>query len=82
MIRLTDEGIRQELAKLPNTNLFLPSAYEESSIGWNEFIAKAQLKSIAEWLDNYEVVPSETQTIELNTIEGLRQTLLEEIKDV
>lgn len=49
MILLTDEEIRGEIAKLPPTDLYTPSAYEESSIAWNEFISKAQLKKVAEW---------------------------------
>ena len=51
MILLADNEIRQELDKLPNGNLFLPSAYEETSIAWNEFIARTQLKKVVEWLD-------------------------------
>ena len=46
---LTDEEIRQELAKLPDNKRFLPSAYEETSIRWNEFVAKAQVKKLVEW---------------------------------
>lgn len=48
-ILLTDEEIRVEIAKLPPTDLYTPSAYKESSIAWNEFIVKAQLKKVVEW---------------------------------
>ena len=49
-ILLTDEDIRIELSKLPETDLYLPSAYEETSILWNEFVAKAQLREVVEHL--------------------------------
>ena len=53
MILLADNEIRQELDKLPNGNLFLPSAYEETSIAWNEFVARAQLKKVYELVSPY-----------------------------
>ena len=54
MILLTDEGIRQELAKVPETNLYLPSAYEQTSIEWNEFVAKSQLKKVVEFIRQHQ----------------------------
>ena len=51
---LTDEEIRQELAKLPDADLFLPSAYKETSIKWNEFVAKTQLKKVGGQLQSKE----------------------------
>ena len=53
-ILLTDEDIREAIAKLPPANLFIPSAYEETSVAWDEFVAKAQLKKVAEWINSDE----------------------------
>jgi len=90
MIQLTDEEIRQELAKLPETNLYLPSAYQESSIEWNEFIAKAQLKKVAEHIGRvlvkYSVIDGKLSkyiegTTPLWALPNLDwQAILEEIK--
>ena len=58
-ILLKDDEIRAELEKIPPQRiLFYQSSYEESSIEWNEFIARAQLKKVVEWLEKV----SSTQT--------------------
>lgn len=88
MILLTDEEIRQELAKVPETNLYLPSAYEETSIEWNEFVAKAQLKKVVDAIRERQaytgvVTPGNAEIPFMlpNKWEELWQALLEEVKD-
>jgi len=46
---LGDEEIRARISKLPNTDMFIPSAYEETSIAWNEFVAQAQRDADVEY---------------------------------